>query len=107
MAEREPALNPPVGRRDDLRVGEALPTSLTAEGSIAKKPETEPAVSVEKTEPRDAEPSKEIVPEADAPQPLPIPIARLVPKLRKSAKLFEEGKKIIPNSTSSLIRVAS
>jgi glutamate-1-semialdehyde 2,1-aminomutase len=39
--------------------------------------------------------------------PLPIPIARLVPKLKKSAKLFEEGKKYIPNSSSSLIRVAS
>jgi glutamate-1-semialdehyde 2,1-aminomutase len=30
-----------------------------------------------------------------------------VPKLRKSARLFEEGKKYIPNSSSSLIRVAS
>ncbi len=46
------------------------------------------------------------VPEEE-PAPLPIPIARLVPKLRRSAKLFEEGKKHIPNSTSSLIRVAS
>jgi len=45
-------------------------------------------------------------PETDD-QPLPIPIARLVPKLRKSAKLFEEGKMRIPNSSSSLIRVAS
>jgi len=39
--------------------------------------------------------------------PLPIPIARLVPKLKKSLKLFEEGKKHVPNSSSSLIRVAS
>ncbi|MFZ0831308.1 MAG: aminotransferase class III-fold pyridoxal phosphate-dependent enzyme, partial [Thermoplasmata archaeon] len=44
---------------------------------------------------------------AEEPVPLPISIARLVPKLKKSAKLFEEGKKRIPNSTSSLIRVAS
>ena len=44
---------------------------------------------------------------AEEPAPLPISIARLVPKLKKSAKLFEEGKKRIPNSTSSLIRVAS
>ena len=41
------------------------------------------------------------------PEALPIPIARLVPKLKKSAKLFEEGKKYIPNASSSLIRVAS
>jgi glutamate-1-semialdehyde 2,1-aminomutase len=59
---------------------------------------TDKAEKVEKTE--KAEPEAEV-------QPLPIPIARLVPKLRKSARLFEEGKKIIPNSTSSLIRVAS
>ena len=39
--------------------------------------------------------------------PLPIPIARLVPKLKKSAKLFAEGKLRIPNSSSSVIRVAS
>jgi glutamate-1-semialdehyde 2,1-aminomutase len=45
-------------------------------------------------------------PEAEK-QPLPISVARLVPKLKKSAKLFEEGKKRIPNSSSSLIRVAS
>jgi len=45
--------------------------------------------------------------ESEAPQPLPIPIARLVPKLKKSLRLFEEGKKHIPNSSSSLIRVAS
>jgi glutamate-1-semialdehyde 2,1-aminomutase len=46
-------------------------------------------------------------PTTDEPPPMPIPIARLVPKLKKSARLFEEGKKRIPNSTSSLIRVAS
>ncbi len=45
-------------------------------------------------------------PEADE-QPMPVSIARLVPKLKKSAKLFQEGKKRIPNSSSSLIRVAS
>ncbi len=40
-------------------------------------------------------------------QPLPITVQRLVPKLKKSAKLFKEGKTLIPNSSSSLIRVAS
>ncbi len=46
-------------------------------------------------------------PDAEAPPPVPVPIARLIPKLKKSAKLFEEGKRHIPNSSSSLIRVAS
>jgi glutamate-1-semialdehyde 2,1-aminomutase len=61
----------------------------------------------EAREAREAKESKEKEAAADEPPPLPIPIARLVPKLKKSAKLFEEGKKHIPNSTSSLIRVAS
>jgi len=61
-------------------------------------------------EAKDAKEAKEAA--ADAPataevEPLPISIARLVPKLKKSAKLFAEGKKHIPNSSSSLIRVAS
>ncbi|HEV2317854.1 MAG TPA: aspartate aminotransferase family protein [Thermoplasmata archaeon] len=43
----------------------------------------------------------------EAPLPVPLPVERLTRKLTKSAKLFAEGKKLIPNSTSSLIRVAS
>ena len=39
--------------------------------------------------------------------PVPITVKRLVPKLKKSALLFKEGKKLISNSSSSLIRVAS
>jgi glutamate-1-semialdehyde 2,1-aminomutase len=31
----------------------------------------------------------------------------LIPKLKKSAKLFEEGKQYVPNASSSVIRVAS
>jgi len=46
-------------------------------------------------------------PPEEAPPPLPITVERLVPKLRRSARLFAEGKKLIPNSSSSLIRVAS
>ena len=80
-------------------------------------PPSDAPISKEHREARDAKEAKEVkeakeAKEKDAaageePAPLPISIARLVPKLRKSAKLFEEGKKHIPNSTSSLIRVAS
>jgi glutamate-1-semialdehyde 2,1-aminomutase len=73
------------------------------------KESKEPKEAAEAKESREAK-EKEAAPAAAAgeePAPLPIPIARLVPKLKKSAKLFEEGKKHIPNSTSSLIRVAS
>ncbi len=61
----------------------------------------------EAKEVKESKESKEKEPTVEEPAPLPISIARLVPKLKKSAKLFEEGKKHIPNSTSSLIRVAS
>ena len=65
-----------------------------------------------KAEPKAPEPRAESKGEPkEAPaaevEALPIPIARLVPKLKTSAKLFAEGKKYIPNSSSSLIRVAS
>lgn len=45
--------------------------------------------------------------EAEQPAPVPITVTRLIPRLKKSAALFAEGKKYIPNSSSSLIRVAS
>jgi glutamate-1-semialdehyde 2,1-aminomutase len=76
---------------------------LSAEGSAATPPPAEPSGKA----PSKAETPAPATEEAEEVQPLPIPIARLVPKLRKSARLFEEGKKYIPNSTSSLIRVAS
>ncbi len=69
--------------------------STKAESKSESKAE---AKAEAKAEPKDAPP------EAEA---LPIPIARLVPKLKNSAKLFAEGKKYIPNASSSLIRVAS
>ncbi|MCI4337238.1 MAG: aspartate aminotransferase family protein [Thermoplasmata archaeon] len=91
----DPELGSPVGAPPEL-LGH-----LSAEGSAAAPPEPagKPTPKAEAAAaPKDDE--EEV-------QPLPIPIARLVPKLRKSARLFEEGKKYIPNSTSSLIRVAS
>lgn len=101
------------------RLGGPLPTARAgAEGEAVRKPDPVAAPSPEREKP-----AREAAPEPDAPIPelavlpppaseseaptIPIPIARLIPKLRKSAKLFEEGKKRIPNSTSSLIRVAS
>ena len=45
--------------------------------------------------------------EAEQPAPIPITVTRLTSKLKKSLALFAEGKKYIPNASSSLIRVAS
>ncbi|HTT74026.1 MAG TPA: aspartate aminotransferase family protein [Thermoplasmata archaeon] len=115
MAERQPAVPFPLPERDAPLDGdgpgnaEPRPRLSRADAAIptpAAPPEGTPATALPKEakEPRKelpVEPAKEEVPE------LPIPIARLVPKLKKSAKLFEEGKRYIPNSSSSLIRVAS
>ncbi len=91
----------------DALSGAALPSP--APPAVPGEPD-KPAKR-EPTESPPPEPPKEVAPVAPAPdgEPvvLPIPIARLVPKLKKSAKLFEEGKRRIPNSSSSLIRVAS
>jgi glutamate-1-semialdehyde 2,1-aminomutase len=101
LAPRSPSPGAPVA--------EPPPTRLSAEGTVdpAKVPVAPPTVHDEGPSPK-----KEAVPEPappaePEPQPLPLPIARLVPKLKKSAKLFAEGKERIPNSSSSLIRVAS
>jgi glutamate-1-semialdehyde 2,1-aminomutase len=79
-------------------------------GAEPSKEKKEAKESKEAKEVKDAKETKEAAPaappEAEV-EPLPISIARLVPKLKKSAKLFAEGKKHIPNSSSSLIRVAS
>ncbi|HYA54237.1 MAG TPA: aspartate aminotransferase family protein [Thermoplasmata archaeon] len=76
-----------------------------------KEPSKESAKEPTKETPKEAakEAAKEAPKEApaEAETPLPIPIARLVPKLKKSAKLFEEAKKFLPNGSSSLIRTAS
>ncbi|MGI0070587.1 MAG: aspartate aminotransferase family protein [Thermoplasmata archaeon] len=68
--------------------------------SEAPAPEPKASAAEAKAPPAETKPAAEV-------EALPIPIARLVPKLKKSAKLFEEGKKYIPNASSSLIRVAS
>ncbi|HTS33660.1 MAG TPA: aspartate aminotransferase family protein [Thermoplasmata archaeon] len=93
------------------------PAPETPPAAPPKEKEKERAEPKEKAEPREKESKESREPKESAPvapeapdteaQPLPIPIARLVPKLKKSARLFAEGKKHIPNSSSSLIRVAS
>ena len=129
MAEMEPAptVVPPRAERavGELTVrppGPASSAALHAADAAIPAPivpvppkeelvKEEPAPKKEPKETPASEAPKEVAPVAPPPeveaQPLPIPIARLVPKLKKSAKLFEEGKKRIPNSSSSLIRVAS
>ncbi len=102
-AERPPAV--PLRAADS----EVQPPPTPAVEEPAKKPvpesaPAEPKESKEAKEPKEAKEAPAPTPEAEQ---LPISIARLVPKLKKSAKLFEEGKKYIPNASSSLIRVAS
>ncbi len=115
MAELQPAPVP------DLPVVEEAPsTSVTRPVLPARVSAPDTAVSPPPSTGTDvlpaAVPAKESKKEAALPAPepaaeepaeLPISIARLVPKLKRSAKLFEEGKKYIPNASSSLIRVAS
>jgi glutamate-1-semialdehyde 2,1-aminomutase len=112
MVERESApLDPPQGRPEGRPVapgaGELPLGRLSVEGSAAGPPEGGPPISGTPAAKAAEKAPERAEPVDDAPPPLPIPIARLVPKLKKSAKLFEEGKKYIPNSSSSLIRVAS
>ncbi|MGA8542772.1 MAG: aspartate aminotransferase family protein [Thermoplasmata archaeon] len=125
MAEPQPAALPtlPTGesngllheRRADRLPADALNAATDAEAQtpptpIAEESKKTPAAEVVPGETKAVPPeSKATAVEAKAAEPesLPIPIARLVPKLKKSAKLFEEGKKYIPNASSSLIRVAS
>ncbi len=83
--------------------GPAAPAKEKAEPR--EKAEPKEKESKENREPKEAAPVAPEAPDSEV-QPLPISIARLVPKLKKSARLFEEGKKHIPNSSSSLIRVA-
>ncbi len=109
MAEPEPApAHPPArplaGSWEDRR----LPPHV-ADGTVAPPPPGAPPPSAPSTEPGSKEPPREVAatPAETEVAPLPLPIARLVPKLRKSAKLFEEAKRHVPNASSSLIRVAS
>jgi len=96
------------------RTAPELPAGLKAEGvaqpSVAP---TEPAVPSDARKEEVGQvawkepPPTPIVGDFDSPPEMPITIARLVPKLKKSAKLFAEGKQYVPNASSSLIRVAS
>ncbi len=126
MAEVEPAPRSPLPeragdeRRPDRRgdpipapvlIGpdtDVQPTPIPSPETPGGTPEVGPTKESAKEAAKEKEATKEAKKEA-APEPeaLPISIARLVPKLKKSAKLFEEGKKYIPNASSSLIRVAS
>ncbi len=85
-----------------------IPPTTPAKEKAEPREKAEPKEkeSKESREPKEAAPVAPEPPETET-QPLPISIARLVPKLKKSARLFAEGKKHIPNSSSSLIRVAS
>lgn len=121
MAEQEPAPSTSVPRGGADRPSVAL---LKADGLVDTTPVGPPSPPIpeapkeakEPREPREAkegkepkEARKEAAPEppADQEAAVPLSVQRLVPKLKKSAKLLEEGKKHIPNSSSSLIRVAS
>jgi glutamate-1-semialdehyde 2,1-aminomutase len=110
MADSEPAPIVPAPDRPVVGPTPGAPfRRLSAEGTAAPPPgPASPGAADEASR----EPKKEATAEPVAASeteavPLPIPIARLVPKLKKSLKLFEEGKKYVPNSSSSLIRVAS
>ncbi len=119
--DREPDARPPVAR------AERLTGVLNAEDAAVPTPAVPPPAPVTRDEaPKESKEPKEVRKETPKEAPkespkevaavapseaegasLPITVARLVPKLKRSAKLFEEGKKRIPNSSSSLIRVAS
>jgi glutamate-1-semialdehyde 2,1-aminomutase len=112
MADSEPA--PIVGIPGRPDPGPALGAGvfrlLSAEGGVeppSPAPPKDAAEPPKETTREPLEPVPSTVPAESDAAPIPISIARLVPKLKKSAKLFEEGKKLIPNASSSLIRVAS
>jgi len=87
--------------------GERPARRLTAEGSTDSPKAGPPSPPSPEPAPSKREPPSEAASSDAEPAPVPIPIARLIPKLTKSAKLFEEGKSRIPNSSSSVIRVSS
>ncbi|HYK93396.1 MAG TPA: aspartate aminotransferase family protein [Thermoplasmata archaeon] len=130
MADQEPAASTPVARGADALVstvreppgnpsassGDSVTfASLTAAGEAdtTPTPPPDPSTPAEVHTPAKepvteaAAPAQPAAPAAEEPAPLPETVQRLVPRLKKSMKLFQEGKKLIPNSSSSLIRVAS
>jgi glutamate-1-semialdehyde 2,1-aminomutase len=108
MAEPEPAPLSPLARAPAGRWDDRLPPPLSADGTVAP-PSSGPPPTSPPGEAGSKEPARDAAAAPAEPEtpPLPVPIARLVPKLRKSLKLFEEAKRHIPNASSSLIRVAS
>ena len=108
-AETEVQPSTPTPEPPGKEKGEAKEPKEKVEPKEKAEPKPEVKETKEAKEASETKESKEAAAsaESEAPPPLPIPIARLVPKLKKSARLFEEGKKHIPNSSSSLIRVAS
>ena len=125
MAEQEPAQTALAVRAHDasvlsffLRPAQAILARAQRFALLAAESDSEavapsptpaaiPAVEPvpEKSEP--PAPPPPAAPAAEEPPPLPLTVQRLVPKFKKSLKLFAEGKKLIPNSSSSLVRVAS
>lgn len=114
MAELDAASHPPAHERGSGGTAgvERLNSAPADSSPVLPEPLTPaptPSRETAKEPPKEsAEKEGETAPatESEAP-PIPIPIARLIPKLKKSARLFEEGKRFVPNSSSSLIRVAS
>ncbi len=101
----------PIGARPSAA---RAPPGVAASGDASATevtPAPEPPAPSKAVEPGPSKAEKEVpapppAAESEAP-PLPIPVERLALKLKKSAKLFAEAKKFIPNGSSSLIRVAS
>ncbi len=109
LSPRADALFPPLAAEDAAVPTPALPAPTTRDDGPREPKEVREPKEAKKEEGK-KESAKEFAPIAPAESEvpvLPITVARLVPKLKKSAKLFEEGKKRIPNSSSSVIRVAS
>jgi glutamate-1-semialdehyde 2,1-aminomutase len=83
------------------------PAGGPSEEKKKESPKESPKEAVKESPKEAAKEAAPAAPAADAEPPIPISIARLIPKLKKSLKLMEEAKKHIPNGSSSLIRTAS
>ena len=102
-AETDTESPAPVAIPEPERPAPAVPKEPAPKEPPATKEREAPA---KEATPKEAAPPESPTPDEE-PAPLPVTVQRLVPRLRKSARLFAEGKKLIPNSSSSLIRVAS
>lgn len=113
-ASSEPSVDAASGADTEAPAPVVVPPPERAPAPPPKEPpakETPPREAPSKEapakEPSAKDAAAEPSPPPEEPAPLPVTVQRLVPRLRKSARLFAEGKKLIPNSSSSLIRVAS